>query len=329
MTAAMIATQRLTKIYDGTVALDSLTLTIHPGEIFGILGPNGAGKTTTVRVLACLIAPTSGEATIAGYRLGRDDQIIRRLIGIVTESPGLYERLSAWKNLDIYARLYGVKNAAAQVEKYLRLLDLWDRRHEPVGAFSKGMKQKVALARALVHEPRILLLDEPTSGLDPKTTKTVRDFIAQLRDEGRTILLCTHNLDEAERLCDRILVLKTRAVAVDRPEALRRRLFGRRVIVTLRTIDEPILRALRSLPVLGGIRQENHRLIIEVNDPENDNPLLVRALIEAGADVQFVTEEEHSLEDVYLKLIEEEAAAGDASYVTARPHSPSRRHGVS
>lgn len=329
MTAAMIATQRLTKIYNGTVALDGLTLTIHSGEIFGVLGPNGAGKTTTVRLLACLIAPTSGEATIAGYRLGRDDHIIRRLIGIVTESPGLYERLSTWKNLDIYARLYGVKNAAAQVEKYLRLLDLWDRRHEPVGTFSKGMKQKVALARALVHEPRILLLDEPTSGLDPKTTKTVRDFIAQLRDEGRTILLCTHNLDEAERLCDRILVLKTRAVAVDTPEALRRRLFGRRVVVTLRAIDEPILRALRSLPVVRDIRQENHRLVIEVNDPENDNPLLIRALVEAGADIQFVTEEEHSLEDVYLKLIEEGAAGGGASPVTARPHSPPRQHGVS
>lgn len=314
----MITTTRLTKIYNGTIAVDSLTLTIDRGEIFGILGPNGAGKTTTVRLLACLIAPTSGEATIAGYRLGNDDHAIRRLIGIVTESPGLYERLSAWKNLDIYARLYGLTNAAVQVEKYLRLLDLWDRRQEPVGTFSKGMKQKVALARALVHEPPVLLLDEPTSGLDPKTTKTVRDFIAQLRDQGRTILLCTHNLDEAERLCDRILVLKTRALAVDTPEALRRRLFGRRVIVTLRSVDEPILRALRSLPVVGGLHQENHRLIVEVNDPEKDNPLLIRTLVEAGAEIQFVTEEEHSLEEVYLKLIEEEAAAGDAPKMTAR-----------
>ncbi len=332
----MITTHGLTKIFDGTVAVDGLTVTIHPGEIFGILGPNGAGKTTTVRLLACLVAPTSGEATVAGFRVGRDNDRIRHLIGIVTESPGLYDRLSAWKNLEIYARLYGVDSVTRRIEKYLRLLDLWDRRHEPVGTFSKGMKQKVALARALVHEPTVLLLDEPTSGLDPKMTKTVRDFIEQLRDQGRTILLCTHNLDEAERLCDRILVLKTRAIAVDTPEALRHRLFGRRVIVTLRAVEEPILQALSSLPVVGGIRQQGRRLIIEVNDPENDNPLLVRTLVAAGAQIQFVTEEEHSLEDVYLKLIEEEMIAEGARLKDERrtptrespPHPDARREGT-
>jgi ABC-2 type transport system ATP-binding protein len=308
----MITTRQLTKQFDGKIAVDHLTLEIRAGEVFGLLGPNGAGKTTTVRMLACLIAPTSGEAVIGGYRVGEHDQEIRRRLGIVTESPGLYERLSTWKNLEIYAQLYGVRDVAGQMEKYVRLLDLWDRRHEPVETFSKGMKQKVALARALIHEPQVLLLDEPTSGLDPQMTKAVRDFIEELKGEGRTILLCTHNLDEAERLCDRILVLKTRPVAVDTPEALRHRLFGRRVILKLRQIDRPLMDALGSLDFVLGFHREDNQLIIELGDPENENPILVRYLVNAGAEIQFLTEEEHSLEEIYLKLIEEETKHAEA-----------------
>jgi len=305
----MITTRQLTKVFDGKVAVDSLTLEISAGEVFGLLGPNGAGKTTTVRMLASLIAPTSGEAVVGGYRVGEQDREIRRMLGIVTEVPGLYERLSARKNLEIYAQLYGVKNVAHQVEKYLRLLDLWDRRDEAVETFSKGMKQKLALARALVHEPKVLLLDEPTSGLDPQMTKAVRDFIEELKGRGRTILLCTHNLDEAERLCDRILVLKTRAVAVDTPGALRHRLFGRRVILQLRSVNERVIEAIRSLDFVLSIEREDNKLIIALNDPENQNPILVRQLVSAGAEIQFLKDEEHSLEEIYLKLIEEEAEA--------------------
>ncbi len=309
----MITTRGLTKAYDGKVAVQALTMEIRPGEIFGLLGPNGAGKTTTVRMLAALIAPTAGEAFIGGYRLGEQDAAIRRLVGIVTETPGLYERLSARENLQIYARLYGVPHVARQVEKYLRLLDLWDHRDEPVGTFSKGMKQKLALARALVHEPKILLLDEPTSGLDPQMTRIVREFIAGLREQGRTILLCTHNLDEAERLCDRILVLKTRPLALDTPEALRRRLFGRRVIVTLQEVTERVLECVRALDFVRDIQQTDRQLILSLADPERENPLLVRALVEAGASVQFLTEEEHSLEEIYLRLLEEAGAPSEIS----------------
>ncbi len=302
----MITTRELTKVYDGTVAVEALTMEIRSGEIFGLLGPNGAGKTTTVRMLAALISPTSGEALIEGYRVGEQDAAIRRLVGIVTEAPGLYERLSARENLEIYAKLYGVSNVARQVEKYLRLLELWDRRDDPVGTFSKGMKQKLALARALVHEPKVLLLDEPTSGLDPQMTKVVREFIADLKGQGRTILLCTHNLDEAERLCDRILVLKTRPIALDTPQALRRRLFGRRIIVTLEAVTDRILERVRALDFVLDVQQEDRRLLIALSDPERQNPILVRALVEVGAAIRFLTEEEHSLEEIYLRLIEEE-----------------------
>src|SRR6185436_14913619 len=188
-------------------------------------------------MLACLIKPSSGEAEIAGFKVGKQDDDIRRVIGITTEVPGLYERLSAMRNLEFFAELHGVKDVAPRIEKYLRLLDLWDRREDRAGSFSKGMKQKLALARALVHEPKVLLLDEPTSGLDPQATQSMREFILQLKSEGRTILLCTHNLDEAERLCDRIAVLKTHSIAIDTPEALRHRLFGRRVVIKLRAVD--------------------------------------------------------------------------------------------
>ena len=208
----MIRTEALSKHFesDGREirAVDGLDLQVNEGEVFGFLGPNGAGKTTTVRLLTTLIAPTGGKAWVNGLAVGADDEKIRGSVGILTESPGLYDRLSAQYNLQVFAELYGCKDPKGQVEKYLRLLDLWDRRDTEAGTFSKGMKQKLAIARALLHEPPIVFLDEPTSALDPESAKTVRDFIETLKGQGRTIFLCTHNLDEAERLCDRIGVFK-------------------------------------------------------------------------------------------------------------------------
>ena len=218
----MIKTENLTKQFKTTLAVDQLTLEVKEGEVFGFLGPNGAGKTTTVRMLTSLIVPTSGTAVVNGCVLGKDDTQIRRTVGILTETPGMYDNLSAEYNLRIFAGLYEVKDVPGQVEKYLRMLGLWERRFDEVGTFSKGMKQKLAIARALLHEPRMLFLDEPTTGLDPEAAHLVRDFIDELRKEGRTIFLCTHNLDEADRLCDRIGVFKT-APAGDgyaRPAAL-------------------------------------------------------------------------------------------------------------
>ena len=302
----MIKTENLTKHFGSTVAVEGLNLEVREGEVFGFLGPNGAGKTTTVRMLTTLIGPTHGSASVCGYHLGENDTEIRRRVGVLTETPGMYDNLSAEYNLTLYAKLYEVKNPAAQVEKYLRMLGLWDRRYDEAGTFSKGMKQKLAIARTLLHEPSILFLDEPTAGLDPEAARLVRDFIVELRKEGRTIFLCTHNLDEADRLCDRVAVFKTRLLVLDTPENLRNQVFGRKVVFHLRAASEQFADAIQSLPFVREARAVDDKLVVAVDNPEERNPDLVRALVAAGADIQFVGELRHSLEDVYLRLIKSE-----------------------
>ena len=301
----MIRTENLTKKFGSTLAVDRLTITIPEGEVFGFLGPNGAGKTTTVRMLTSLIAPTSGHALVNGLQVGKDDTAIRRSVGILTETPGMYANLSAEYNLEIYANLYEIPNPKAQVEKYLRMLGLWERRKDEAGTFSKGMKQKLAIARALLHEPRIVFLDEPTAALDPEAAHLVREFIAELRTQGRTIFLCTHNLDEADRLCDRIAVFKTRLLVIDSPSALRSQLFGRKVVFHLRQASETLAAPLRQMPFVREVKVIDNKLVVHLDDPETHNPDLLRTLIGAGADVQFVGELRHSLEDVYLQLMKD------------------------
>ena len=305
----MIKTRGLTKRFGDVLAVDNLSLDVNEGEVFGLLGPNGAGKTTTVRLLTCLIAPTAGEAWVNGYKVGEEDMAIRQSVGILTEAPGLYERLNAQQNLALYAKLYGVDDVARQVKKYLGMLGLWERRTEPVGSFSKGMKQKLAIARALVHEPKVLFLDEPTSALDPEAAKLVRDFILEVRGEGRTIFLCTHNLDEADRLCDRIGVMRQHLIQVDTPSRLRQSLYGRKVVLQLREINPAVLSAVRELPFVHQVQEEDRKLIVSMDDPEAQNPVLVRRVVEAGGAVQFLTEQRHSLEEVYFTLMRE---AGEA-----------------
>jgi len=315
----MIHTKDLSKVFkigkkskENFTAVDGLTLDINEGEVFGFLGPNGAGKTTTVRMLACLIAPTHGSASIAGYEVGKDDTEIRRRVGILTESPGMYERLSAEKNLTIYANLYDVPDVDRSVGKYLTMLGLWDRRHDPVGSFSKGMRQKLAVARALLHEPKVLFLDEPTTGLDPEAAKLVRDFIEELKTEGRTIFLTTHNLDEADKLCDKVGIFKQKLLAVDSPLALRERLFGRKSVFHLRAVDPtwPALIALQ--PGVSSVTQSGEKLVVGLDDPEAENPAIIRALVNAGAQIMFVGELRHSLEQIYLDLLHQNDAGGQA-----------------
>lgn len=320
----MIRIEGLSKSFrdgpDVITAVDALTLSVREGEVFGLLGPNGAGKTTTVRLLTGLVAPSSGRAWVNGHEVGVEDQKIRAGTGILTESPGLYERLSAERNLLVFAELYGCRRPGEQVEKYLRLLDLWDRRDTEAGTFSKGMKQKLAIARALVHEPPVVFLDEPTSGLDPEAARTVRDFIETLRGQGRTIVLCTHNLDEAERLCDRVGVFRQRLLALDSPEGLRRRFFDRRTIVTVAASPhvQELAGLVETLPDVGGVEVREYgassvQLVAVVRDPERQNPEIVRALVGHGAQVQFVDELRHSLEDAYLTVVHraEERAEGE------------------
>jgi len=303
----MIRTENLTKSFGDHLAVDRLTLDINAGEVFGFLGPNGAGKTTTIRMLSSLISPSAGRATVMGYEVGRDDQQIRRHVGILTETPGMYDRLSARRNLTIFARLYEVEAVDRQVEKYLRLLGLWERRDDAVGEFSKGMRQKLAIARALLHEPPVLFLDEPTAALDPEASRLVHDFISELRSEGRTIFLCTHNLDEADRLCDRVAVFKTHLRVVDTPGRLRRQVYGRQVVFHLAGPAEPYLALARALPFVSAAETEAGKLILTLDDPEGHNPDIVRALVAAGADIQFVGELRYSLEDVYLQLVKDDA----------------------
>jgi ABC-2 type transport system ATP-binding protein len=309
----MIRMNALTKQFPGpkngtaVLAVDKLNLQVDEGQVFGFLGPNGAGKTTTVRMLTCLVGPTSGEAWVNNLKVGRDDTAIRRSVGILTETPGLYDRLSAEKNLTIFARLYEVKDVPGQVAKYLRMLGLWDRRDDLAGNFSKGMKQKLAICRALLHEPTVLFLDEPTSGLDPEAAKLVHDFISELKTEGRTIFMCTHNLDEADRLCDRIGVMKQRLLVVDTPQNLRQQLYGRKVVFHLRQSNPALVGLVKAMPFAHDVQTVDSptggKIVVGLNDPETQNPVIVRKLVEAGAEVQFVGELRHSLEDVYLSLV--------------------------
>jgi ABC-2 type transport system ATP-binding protein len=299
----MIHAVDLTKRFGETLAVDGLSLDVAEGEVFGFLGPNGAGKTTTVRMLTSLISPTKGSATVAGFSVGRQDTEIRRTVGVLTETPGLYDALSAEYNLRIYAELYEVKDVRGQTDKYLKMLGLWERRYDAAGTFSKGMKQKLAIARALLHEPRILFLDEPTAGLDPEGAHLVREFIAELKKVGRTIFLCTHNLDEADHLCDRVGVFKTRLLVVDTPTKLRASVFGRKIIFHLRSADEAIAGKVRRLSFVREVRIVENKLVVTLDDPEIRNPEIVRILVRAGADIQYVGELRHSLEDVYLQLV--------------------------
>ena len=299
----MITTENLTKEFKTTLAVDRLSLEVKEGEVFGFLGPNGAGKTTTVRMLTSLIIPTDGTATVNGYQIGIDDKQIRQTVGILTESPGLYENLSAEYNLQIYANLYEVNDVQGQVEKYLRMLGLWDRRHDEAGTFSKGMKQKLALSRALLHEPRILFLDEPTAALDPESARLVRDFISDLRKEVRTIFLCTHNLDEADRLCDRIGVFKTHLLVVDTPTRLRTQVFGRKVVFHLTQSNQDLADSLIELEYISDARVMDNKLVVTLDNPEEHNPEIIRILVGQGVDIQFVGELRRSLEDVYLQLV--------------------------
>jgi ABC-2 type transport system ATP-binding protein len=301
----MIHVENLTKRFSQTLAVDSLSLDVAEGEVFGFLGPNGAGKTTTVRMLTSLIAPTSGTATIGGFTLGKQDTNIRRTVGVLTETPGMYDNLTAEYNLRIFGELYEVEDVSGQIEKYLKMLGLWERRFDAAGTFSKGMKQKLAIARALLHEPRILFLDEPTVGLDPEGAHLVREFIAELKKEGRTIFLCTHNLDEADHLCDRVGVFKTRLLVVDTPTRLRASVFGRKVIFHLRAADEAMADDIRKLPFVREVKVVENKLVVTLDEPEARNPEVVRALVKAGADIQFVGELRHSLEDVYLQLVKD------------------------
>jgi ABC-2 type transport system ATP-binding protein len=302
----MIKLENLTKKYGNLTAVDNLSLQIEEGEVFGLLGPNGAGKTTTIRMLCCLISKTSGTAILNDLSIGNKKNCleIRKMIGLLPENVGLYENMTAYKNLDFYAKLYHCpeNKRKERIEYYLKMLDLWGKKDVIVGTFSKGMKQKLAIARTLVHEPKILFMDEPTASLDPEATKMVRDFILELKKEKRTIFLNTHMLDEAERICDRVGILKTQLLDIGSPEELRETLLGKKSVVVVDAITDNILKNIKSLG-FEQISIDNNKMTIDVNDPRKDNPSIIQAIQNAGGLVQSISEFLPSLEDIYLKEI--------------------------
>ncbi|MDG7044290.1 MAG: ABC transporter ATP-binding protein [Nitrososphaerota archaeon] len=306
--AKTIDARNLTRIFGDTTAVDNISFSVDEGEIFGLLGPNGAGKTTTIRMLCCLISPTSGSAIIGGYNIAdREGAMnIRRMIGLVPDNVGLYETLSAYDNLEFFGKMYELPDGLRRenVEKYLKLVDLWDKRDRAVGSFSKGMKQKVAIVRALIHDPKVLLMDKPTVNLDPEAAKGIRDLILQLRKDGRTVLINTHNLDEAQRMCDRIGVLKTKLIAVDTPQNLERAISGTQTVVVLEEVNDDILNAIKAVNPKD-IKRDGNKLIIDVNNPEKETPVIINAIVSAGGKVISANRIGASLEEVYLKLVKE------------------------
>ncbi len=304
----MLSANNLTRRFGDRVAVENASLTVEPGQIFALLGPNGAGKTTTLRMLAGLIQPSSGSVTMDGEAILRHSAArIRGRIGLLTEAPGLWDRLTVRQNLTVYARLYGVPQVERSVTDTMKLFGIEDRASQPAAQLSKGLKQRVALARALVHKPDVVLLDEPTSGLDPESARDVRELIRGLRDEGRAVLLSTHNLDEVERVADRVAVLRTRMIALDTPAALRARLFGSRIRITLAGDAAVFVPHIEG----AGISETSSAqgmILTSVDNPSLRTPQLVRRLVAAGADILSVVPDQPTLEEVYLRLLEDAPA---------------------
>lgn len=301
----------LTRAFGGRLAVAGLSLEIPRGRVFSLLGPNGAGKTTTVRMLATLLAPTTGTARVAGHDVRTEGVAIRTKVGFLPEQPGLYESLSARRNLEFAADLQGMARSHrdARIQELLRTLGIADRAEDRVSTFSKGMRQKIAIARALVHEPEILFLDEPTASLDPESARVVREYILASKREGGTIFLNTHNLYEAERVSDLVGVLRGRLLALGPPAALSRSLWKARTLLRLRAASAAVVTAVRGAPGVLALEEDGATLRLELADAERDTPAVVAAAVHAGGEVLQVGEEGHSLEDVYLQLVGSGAGA--------------------
>lgn len=303
----VIIAQGLTRRFGDKIAVNALDLSIERGQVFGFLGPNGAGKTTTVRLLNGLLTPDAGSARVLGMDISKEAQQIRRQTGVLTESSVLYEALTARENLLVFGDLFNVPEdqLPKRVQDVLEEFELADRQDEKVGAFSKGMKQRLAIARALLHEPALLFLDEPTSGLDPAAARMVTGMIQQLsRAEGRTIFMCTHNLAEAQRLCDQVGIIDQGVLkAIGTPRELARQLFrGIQMEIDLR--GEPsaaITAALQALPMVRSQAMEDNKLLLKV-DLEENIPDVVAAIAAVGGRIFGVVPREPTLEDIYFEV---------------------------
>lgn len=310
-----IEAKGLIKRFGPLTAVDNLSFKVDPGEIFGLLGPNGSGKTTTVRLLSCLISPSGGSARIAGFDIVKEPLKVRETVGVLTENPGIYDRLTAIENMEFFAAAYGLTKKTerdSRIKELLEFFDLWDRRNDKAGTFSKGMRQKLAIAKAIVHSPKVLFLDEPSSGLDPKSAKDIRDLMENLsRREKHTIILCTHNLEEAERLCSKVMIIRKGApLATGSIEDLRRKMHGAPELeVRLEEAGEKLLKAATKLKGVKAVNiRDGNSLAFDLDDPDADTPDIVEGLVKAGARVKSVNMLRPTLEDTYLELTKEEQA---------------------
>jgi ABC-2 type transport system ATP-binding protein len=315
----MIETNDLSKHFDDFKAVDGVTLTVKPGQILALLGQNGAGKTTTVRMLTALLNPTRGSARVNGYDVVMQAAEVRASVGVLTEQHGLYVRMTGQEYLDFFGEVYRLTPAARAARKkylldYFGLSDVAGKR---VGEYSKGMRQKLALARALMHEPPVLLLDEPTSAMDPESSRLVRDEIARLKSSQRTIVICTHNLAEAEALADIIAIIyRGKILLSGTMDELKKQILG--PVEYEAKLSHPWQTDELVLPE-GVILSENNgsRLRFRVERPDETNPQLLRNLADVQAPVVTLQEVPRSLEQVYLKAMEDAQAPLDIHPVAA------------
>ena len=308
MPEPIIRTEHLSRSFGPVKAVDDLTLEVPAGIVFGFLGPNGAGKTTTIHLLLGLLEPTQGQAWVLGFDTRTQADDVRAHSGALLEFSGLYERMTAEDNLDLYGRIYQMPAVErnARIQELLTHLELWDRRKEQVGKWSRGMKQKLAVARALFHHPPLIFLDEPTAGFDPVAAADLRTDLATLvAREGVTVFLNTHNLNEAEKLCAQVGVIRNgKLLMVGNPNELRTSKGSPHVQITGHGFTEQILASLRGRPEVAGVEQQNGNLLIELRGEAEAGPL-VSLIVQSGGEVEEVQRGEGSLEDVFLTLMKE------------------------
>jgi ABC-2 type transport system ATP-binding protein len=307
----MIETQDLTKEFDDFLAVDRVNLRVGAGEVLAVLGPNGAGKTTTVRMMTSILAPTRGSARIAGYDVVREAARVRASVGVLTEQHGLYERMKAMEYLDFFGEIYHLDKTARRTHAHqlLKRFGLEEASNRRVGDYSKGMKQKLALVRALLHQPPVLLLDEPTSAMDPQSAKQVRDAIIDLQHESRTFLITTHNLTEAQMLANRIAIIRHGRIIAQGTLAELEQQMGAETRVEVRA-NSSLKDVTKDIAELVSICDSGDDwLQYSTTNQKQDNPALLRKLVGLGVEVVSLMPITRSLEDVYLKIMEEDEAA--------------------
>jgi ABC-2 type transport system ATP-binding protein len=306
----VIQIRNLSRTFGSTCAIKNISFSVEEGEVFGLLGPNGSGKTTLVRLLNGVLAPSSGTAMLFGRDVATDGAAIRAQTGVLTETPSLYERFTAKKNLSFFGRIYGIPDAElpGRVDRILALLNLADRADEPVGGFSKGMKQRLAIARALIHDPPVIFLDEPTSGLDPESSRQVDGIIRELAsDNGKTVFLCTHNLNQAQHLCSRVaMISKGTILALGSIHELNDRLW-KAVPVEMEFLSAIPDAAIRSIRVMEGVTVERvHENTLLLRVPHKEIiPAVIQAAVRSGGELFRVTPRDYSLEEIYFAVQEQ------------------------